>query len=238
MLAIDCGNTRLKWGVFVGEHLTDSGALPLAELGALPESLPNPLPRTIAVSNVAGEAAATALRKALEGRGRRILWVRAQREQCGVGNTYSKFEQLGADRWAALIGARSLRRGPSLVVMAGTATTVDFLDAGGVFQGGLILPGLDLMRRALARNAAQLEELTGEFVEQPRNTADAIASGCLTAQLGAIERVLRAAPADTHCLLSGGSGQPLFDRLEGAKRLEPHLVLIGLRCIADNTARR
>lgn len=238
MLAIDCGNTRLKWGVFAGGLLADAGALPLTKLDTLAEHLPVPIPEPVVVSNVAGQAVAAALRGTLGNWGSRIIWVQAQREQCGVSNGYSNPGQLGADRWAALIGARGLRQGPSLVVMAGTATTVDLLDEHGVFQGGLILPGLDLMRRSLARNAAQLEDLPGEFVELPSNTTDAIASGCLAAQLGAVERLLRTAPRDTQCIVSGGSGPLLFDRLDGAKRFEPHLVLFGLRCIADNAASR
>jgi len=238
MLAIDCGNTRLKWGVFAGQRLTDSGALPLARLDGLANLLPAPLPEVVVVSNVAGDAVAATLRNLLNDGDRQVIWVRGQREQCGVTSTYANVEQLGADRWAALIGARSLHHGPTLVIMAGTATTVDLLDAQGVFQGGLILPGLDLMRRSLARNAAQLDDLPGDFVELPRSTADAIASGCLAAQVGAVERMLCTAPATTHCIVSGGSGQPLFDRLEGPKRFEPHLVLTGLRCIAESTARR
>ncbi len=238
MLAIDCGNTRLKCGVFDGEQLTHSGALPLTALDTLPQRLPDPLPSAVVISNVAGETAAAALRRALAARGADTLWVSAQSEQCGVSNRYADPGRLGSDRWAALIGARSLRRGPTLVIMAGTATTVDLLDGDGIFQGGLILPGLDLMRRALAGNTAQLAVLPGDFVALPRSTADAIASGCLAAQLGAIERMRRMAPPDTHCLFSGGASGPLFDRIQEPKRLESHLVLLGLRRIAEETAGR
>lgn len=228
MLTIDCGNTRLKWGLFDQGRLVDSGALSVLELGSLPRRLPQPLSRQVVVSNVAGERAAVAIRAAIEGRGRLIHWVKSQRSQCGVTSLYAE-GQLGADRWAALIGARHLHPGPCLVVMAGTATTIDVLDGAGTFQGGLILPGLALMREALARNTAQLKTVEGAFVALPRSTADAIASGCLGAQLGAIERMHRAlGDRGAPCLLSGGGAPALADFLDLPMRTEPHLVLHGL----------
>ena len=114
--------------------------------------------------------------------------------------------------------------------MAGTATTIDTLDAGGRFRGGLILPGLDLMRRALARDTAALPLASGEHEAYPRNTDDAIISGCLEAQLGAIERAfMRIAGApDSLCLLSGGAAQMLAPQLNIPHRLIDNLVLEGL----------
>lgn len=228
MLTLDCGNTRLKWGVFEGGRLAESGALGLVELGSLAQRLPRPLPHRVVVSNVAGARAAVEIRAAVEGRGRLVQWVKSQRMQCRVTSLYAD-GQLGADRWAALIGARHLQAGPCLVVMAGTATTVDVLDGDGIFQGGLILPGLQLMRDSLTRNTAQLREIEGTFAPLPRSTADAIASGCISAQLGAIERMHRLlGVAEAPCLLSGGAAPSLAEHLRLPTRLEPHLVLHGL----------
>jgi len=58
-------------------------------------------------------------------------WVHGEPERCGVRSRYERPEQLGPDRWAALIAARALRHAPCLVVNAGTATTVDALSADG-----------------------------------------------------------------------------------------------------------
>lgn len=231
LLVIDCGNTRLKWGLFDAERLLDSGVLPLVELGMLMRRLPQPLPQRVVVSNVAGERAAVEVRAALEGHGRLIHWAKSQREQCGVRNSYVDFTQLGADRWAALIGARHLHPGPNLVVMAGTATTVDVLDADGTFQGGLILPGFDLMRTSLTRNTAQLKVDLGRFADLPRSTEDAIFSGCLQAQVGAVERMFAAHLAgapDALCIVSGGAAEVLAERPAVPTHVEPHLVLLGL----------
>jgi type III pantothenate kinase len=86
-----------------------------------------------------------------------------------------------------------------------------------VFRGGLILPGFDLMRAALARNTAQLPLAEGVFRAAPRNTSDAIFSGCLQAQLGAVERMFAgiAAEAGARCLLTGGARRAPGCPLEG-----------------------
>ena len=151
-----------------------------------------------------------------------------------VRNSYEQAGQLGADRWAALIGARALHRGPVVVVvMAGTATTVDLLDETGVFLGGLIFPGFDLMRGSLARNTAQLPYADGSYTAQPRRTADAIFSGCLHAQAGAVERLFAqfAIHPAAKCLV-GEAGPSCFSAPVGAPEFQPHLVL---RAGADRT---
>ena len=154
-------------------------------------------------------------------------------EQCGVKNGYQDPAQLGADRWAGLIGAHRLHEGACLVVNAGTATTIDVLDAGGVFQGGVILPGVYLMRRALAGNTAQLLLTAGEYKALPRNTADAIASGCLLASAAAIERmfVRVSGQSGAVCLLSGGAADSLSPLLDIPLLRIDNLVLEGLACI-------
>jgi len=117
-----------------------------------------------------------------------------------------------------------------VVACAGTASPVDRLDAAGVFAGGLILPGFDLMRAALARNTAQLPLAEGVFCAQPRNTVDAIVSGCLQAQLGAVERMFQeiADEADACCLLTGGSARRLAAHLKIPFQLMDNLILDGL----------
>ncbi len=228
ILCLDAGNTRLKWGLFQ-DGWRETGALPLAELGAL--RLPQA--ERVVLSNVAGDEVGRQLERALAGLP--LIRAASRAEQCGVTNGYERPEQLGADRWAALIGARFLHPGPTLVVMAGTATTVDVLDGAGVFRGGLILPGLDLMRRSLARNTAQLDLLPGEFRDYPANTADAIFSGCLSAQAGAVERMFRriAAEPEALCLLSGGAASPLLPLLPIPVRSVENLVLEGLARIGQ-----
>ena len=135
-----------------------------------------------------------------------------------------------------MIGARANTSGAFLVVCAGTATTVDWIDAAGNFRGGLILPGVRLMCRALARNTAQLPDAEGEYRDEPRNTMDAIISGCLYAQAGAIERMFARASAEgaVLCLMTGGAAYRIVPCLGIPWRMEEALVLDGLlRCVSQ-----
>lgn len=231
ILAIDCGNTRVKWGLRE-PHASDwraLGAVPLADiarLGADWSALP--APSQIVIANVAGEPAREALSAQLARWAVEPLWVSAQAAQCGVTNTYADPEQLGVDRWAALVGAWHLQRGACLVVNAGTATTVDLLSSQGVFRGGIIIPGVDLMKRALARHTAGLPLAQGRFAEQPRCTADAIESGCLHAQAGAIERMHAGLEAGALCLLCGGNAGRILPLLNIPVRAVDNLALEGL----------
>jgi type III pantothenate kinase len=177
---------------------------------------------------VAGKAIRRRIEALAAGLGRPLDWLTSSAAACGVSNGYDNPGQLGADRWAALIGARSLHAGAAIVVMAGTATTIDALDGDGRFRGGLILPGLALMRAALARNTADLPHAAGHYRPLPTNTDDAIVSGAIHATLGAIERMRATLGMDTLCLLSGGAAGKLAPHLELPLRQVDNLVLEGL----------
>ncbi len=233
ILAVDCGNSRLKWGLYDQGSWIKTGSAPLSGLAKLKGTWKKISPTGIVVANVAGQAARRRLEKVLSRHAVAPIWVAARRRQCGVTNGYAKPAQLGADRWAALIGAWSMLHGPCLVVAAGTATTVDTLRSDGTFAGGMILPGLELMKRSLAHNTAELPLARGRFSDAPRNTADAIESGCLLAQAGAIERVFAAMEPGAACVLAGGAAGRIAPHLSIPVRLVDNLVLEGLVRIAD-----
>jgi len=236
ILAVDCGNSRLKWGLHDRKGWLRSGTVPLPELAKLERTWKKIRGADkIVVANVAGQSARRRLNRILARRGAAPIWVSAKRHECGVTNRYGKPAQLGADRWAALIGAWSMFRGPCLVVAAGTATTVDVLRGDGTFAGGMILPGLDLMRRSLAQNTAGLPMTRGHFSDAPRNTADAIESGCLLAQAGAIETVFAAMERGAACVLAGGAALRIAPHLSIPVRLVDNLVLEGLVRIANES---
>lgn len=232
LLAIDAGNSRIKWGVHDGQAWVDTGWVPTREaetLGDAARQWPANVPAL--VCNVAGTATAAHIADVLARTRLQTHWFSASPAACGVVNRYDTPEKLGADRWAALLGAAALYPGRScLVVCAGTASTVDLLDASGEFRGGVILPGFDLMRTALAQNTAQLPLAQGVFQQIPRNTHDAIVSGCMQAQLGAIERMFSrlAGEPGALCLLTGGAAHRLAPHLDIPLRLTENLVLEGL----------
>lgn len=234
IVCLDSGNSRIKWGVLDGDQWLARGAVDharVAELSALIESWPTP--SRVMLANVAGDEVVACLREHLAPWSGLFHQVRPQRECCGVRNHYANPAQLGVDRWCALLGARALHDGSAVIVMAGTATTIDTLDAEGNFLGGMILPGIDLMRHSLARDTAALPLAVGEYSPLPRCTADAIFSGVLEAQVGAIERAcLRVSGNAATCLLSGGNATLIAARLSIPNRLVDNLPLEGLRRIA------
>ncbi|MFO1315836.1 MAG: type III pantothenate kinase [Burkholderiales bacterium] len=247
-LLIDVGNTFLKWGLFVpaGEgraqdNRVESGHALLEEITALPAQFARlPTPAKIVISNVAGTRVRATTIRMLEvwPDAPQPYWLVPQDRQCGVTNCYRNPAQLGSDRWAALIGAHHLLgRRPAMVVVCGTATTIDFLTADGVFKGGMIMPGVGLMLRSLHEGTAALPDQGGEFFQYPTQTVDAIASGCQHAQAGAIERLYAMESKhtpDVVCLLSGGAAGALAPRLAVPFQLQDNLVLEGLYRISQS----
>lgn len=230
ILCLDAGNSRLKCGLFDGKRWRMQGALDYDAFDDLVAEL-SAAPTRILACNVAGEVVRQRIEALAARLGCPLDWLTSSASACGVSNAYDNPAQLGADRWAALIGAHSLHPGPAVVVMAGTATTVDALDGDGRFHGGLILPGLALMRTALARNTAGLPHAAGRYQSIPTNTDDAIVSGAIHATLGAIDRMQATLGKDALCLLSGGAAGELAPHLELPLRQVDNLVLEGLaRC--------
>ena len=228
IVAVDIGNSRLKWSVHDGVDWTERGALPTAESGALGDVVAGwPGGAPVVACNVAGAKIESVLAERLRDK-HQLHWLRSSAFACGVRSSYAQPATLGADRWAALIGARTRIEDDALVICAGTATTIDHLDARGVFRGGLILPGIDLMRSSLARNTAQLPLADGRFCAEPHSTVDAIVSGCLFAQLGAIERRFAALPTGALCLLTGGAAAPSAAHLSIPHAVADNLILEGL----------
>ncbi|MDR1351603.1 MAG: type III pantothenate kinase [Zoogloeaceae bacterium] len=241
LLCLDAGNSCLKWGLSLN-HTGDwqgRGALSWADLASLPQALaaasatstPPCLARLASVIDREREAT---LKRMLRTAYPQLVFsiIHSSAAAAGVVNGYSAPETLGADRWCALMGARALEKRACLVVMAGTATTLDSLDAEGNFIGGLILPGVRMMQESLAQGTARLspDTASGAWVALPHNTADAIASGCLEAQIGAIERALHRLPDAACCLLSGGAAPLLLPLLAALPvRHIPDLALEGLR---------
>ena len=233
ILCIDSGNSRIKWGLHQDGRWLETVAVDHAEsakMADLPRRLPTPA--RVMLANVAGPAVRAAILEALGPWRALIDEVASSASAGGVTNFYDDPARLGVDRWCALIGARAITHAPCVVVMAGTATTVDTLDGDGRFLGGLILPGLDLMRRSLARDTAALPLAAGQYSPHPRCTDDAIISGCIEAQIGAIERACVRLGSGALCLLSGGAAGAIGEHLTMPHRQVSNLVLEGLLRLA------
>jgi type III pantothenate kinase len=233
ILAVDAGNSRVKWAVHDGRTFARDGWVAHADLDALDAQWAAlPPPTSIMIANVAGDQVGEKLRAFTERWPTAPRWAASMRMQAGVLNRYDEPSQLGVDRWAALIGARGLCSGACVVVNAGTAMTVDALVAQGEFIGGIIVPGFDLMHEALAASTAQLLAARGNFNAFARTTRDAISSGAVQALCGAVERTRDAMRLAGHgepeLIFSGGTAEMISRHMGRPGRIVEKLVLEGL----------
>lgn len=242
-LAIDVGNTRLKWALYQAAHphaaLLDHGAEFLEHIDKLAEGAWASLqaPQRMLGCIVAGDAVKRRVQEQMDIWDVSPQWVVASVAEAGLTNGYDFPTRLGADRWVAMIGAwhRSLAQGPArpmVVVMVGTAVTVEAIDATGRFLGGLILPGHGIMLRALESGTAGLHVPTGEVREFPTNTSDALTSGGTYAIAGAVERMVQHVRAhcgaEPRCIMTGGAGWKMAPSMSVPFELVDNLIFDGL----------
>jgi type III pantothenate kinase len=250
LLLIDAGNTRVKWALTDSDaplgQWSQSGSVAHAQLTSLADTWQQTQARRVIISNVAGAAMRTQLEDLLlQALPTALLeWFVSSASCAGIHNGYRQPQQLGCDRFASAIGAHAMFPQQALLVATcGTATTIDAISADGVFTGGMILPGLKLMAESLARNTAQLPQVSADGDLLPvfaDNTEEAIVAGCIAAQAGAIERAF-AAFRQTHgdenvrCLIAGGAGALLARHLAIPCQHVDNLVLPGLQMVARHT---
>jgi type III pantothenate kinase len=238
-LLIDMGNTRLKWAIARAGQL--SAGLPLPnrqidrqELADLWADIRHP--GRVVISCVSANQLLEQVQSvALE------LWpdvdiilVKSQAQAFGVVNAYRQPEKLGVDRWLSLIAVWQHYQTPACIVDCGTAITVDVIDADGRHQGGLISPGLALMKKSLGQGTEALPITeTAHPVALASYTEAAIYSGTLMAAIGLIEHVLAKQPEPMRLILTGGDAELIAGKLGMASIVEPDLVLQGLLCVLE-----
>ncbi len=249
-LALEVGNTRLKWGLYdrpePGATLLQSGAVFLENIDRLAEQEWKHLPQPDQMLGcvVAGEAIRRRVEEQMEIWDVPTRWVVPSAAEAGVTNGYDHPTRLGADRWVAMIGAYAHMKvrthggtpRPLVLVMVGTAVTVEAVDAQGHFMGGFILPGHGIMLRALESGTAGLRVPTGEVRPFPTNTSDALTSGGTFAIAGAVERMVQ--HVRQHCgaeplnIMTGGAGWKMLPSMGISVELIDTLIFDGLLQIA------
>lgn len=244
MLLVDMGNSSLKWATLEEGALspmvrctwvdsTDVDAIAATQWSDIKA------PERVLVSSVAGDERNSALAAWVKGVWQQEpVFVRAADEGFGVRNAYLEPQRLGVDRWAVLVAVRSKYQGALCVVDCGTAITIDVLSAEGQHLGGLIVPGLGLMRRALVEHTSiNLEggDQAGTIALLARDTRDAIMGGTLYTAIAAIDRIvmdvseeLGAVPT---CVITGGDAEAVLPLLAAEYHYIPDLVLQGLACM-------
>ncbi len=240
-LLVDIGNQYVKWSF--GDQQGSFESSPSSSLGLHFSDQLRPLDGVTGAYfvNVAGREVSEMFRNWVGS-----IWnldsveIVPQLEQCGVKNGYRQIHQLGADRWAAAIGAWHTTRTATIFVDCGTAVTVDALSDSAEFIGGSIMPGIRLSKESLYRRAPGISESS---VRMPtsipaRATVEAVSTGVIFSLVGGIEVLVdkyrEIVGESSRLLISGGDAQVI--QKHSSKKFEyvPNLVLEGLSKIADS----
>jgi type III pantothenate kinase len=160
---------------------------------------------------------------------------------CGVTNAYSSPEHLGVDRWAALIGAYHQGHGAVCVIDCGTAITLDVLASSGQHQGGLILPGIDMLKQVVRQDTAGVRPTVETMMVTllASSTGVGVHSGAVFMAVAAIDRIISELAImqgeDVEVLITGGDAATILPLLARPAHHDPELVLKGLAILAGET---
>ena len=228
-LLLDLGNSAIKWRLGDAHGLRQDGG-ESDTIAALCTALADYRWCHVALASVASDKADSELIDALQSLRETPVWRAVPQSAClGVTNSYADPRTMGVDRWVAMIGAWCEFGGPLCVVDAGTAITVDVLDGDGQHQGGFILPGVDLMRRALSSGTGRIrvDALSAPDITPGTTTQACVSAGVWRAAVGAIQMLLEDF-ADHRAVITGGHASLLMS-LGVVADSRPDLVLEGLR---------
>ncbi len=249
LLVIDVGNTRLKWGWLEGTHLSAQQAVVHREVD--PETWSKGIfetdrrPARVLVSNVAGEAMAWNLHRfSQEAWGLEPEFLKPTRSFHELTNGYLNPSLLGADRWLAVIGAWNLAHTSLCVVDAGTAIKVDSVNAHGQHLGGLIIPGIHLMRESLLSKTNGVAPAMSVSAQSTagvlaNNTISAVTRGAVVAAAAMADRAAQMVEQSTgehpKLFVTGGDAALIMESMQSRGELVPDLVLQGIAVLAEPT---
>lgn len=239
LLTIAVGNSRTRFGIFKDNDLSDPTSLPNADLPALQTAIIQALEShhniPIAMSSV-NATVADALESALEDAGEKVF--RINRDiAVPMKHALDDNKTLGQDRILCAFGAFK-RAGQAVVIIdAGTAITVDFVDGEGTFQGGAIAPGVALMLRAMHEHTAALPAVEPAAPDAARgafgkDTTHAMLLGARAAAIGMAHHLIDTYAGEygayPQIVATGGDAVMLFENDEIVEHIIPDLQLIGL----------
>jgi len=239
-LLLDAGNSALKWAVLDDHQIIQRGH------EHYQASAPSAWSRLGKIDDIALSSVTAAHNSARVLQWCRDSWpqrpprtIRSQAAACGVINAYPQPDSLGSDRWAALIGANRYCGGNKCIVDAGTAITIDLLQADGQHLGGFIAPGNQTMTSALQTNTtlSRPTAATNPPLTPGQTTSDCISSGITAALIGLITTVHAGfAGGDSTLILTGGGATALLPWLPDDTHHQPDLVFHGLTRILEHSA--
>lgn len=239
-LLLDIGNTRIKWRVDINGEIGARGYVCYKQVDFCQEiqqcwSKLNP-PQLLAISCVSAKE----IRQQLITIAKqywpdiKVFIAKSSGQACSVVNAYQHAEKLGVDRWLSLIALRHYYPEINCIVDCGTAITIDCLDETGQHLGGLISPGIKLMKSSLYQGTEELG-----LIEKPYSlgladfTASAVYTGTIYAATGLIEKAMEDLCQSKTLVLTGGDAELIANKLKLEVIVEPDLVLNGLTLLAN-----
>lgn len=254
ILVADAGNSRIKWAfatrspdpvlevkyagsAFYGKP--NERASPLAQVLESTWAA-YAAPARVIISNVGGDDVEVGLNDWVK-RNWRIApeFVRSQASGWGVVNAYERPQELGVDRWVGLVAAYHAVKAPCCVIDGGTAVTIDGVDQQGHHVGGVIMPGLSLMRASLLEQTSRIRSTDGAGESSlSTDTGGAVASGTSFALIAGIERAVAEVEhvlgTSSARFVTGGDAGFISAAISGEHKIEPNLVLKGLAIMAGD----
>lgn len=219
-LLVDVGNTALKLALYNEDKITFVEQQQLNWQGIT----------QVLVASVRANPLLDSLVSEANEKGIEVKFAKVSAQQNGVTCAYAEFKNLGIDRWLVVLAAAYLYPNQSSIIIdAGTATTVDVLIDGKTHKGGWIIPGIDLMMESIVVRAEKVfANETVMFANNlGSNTPEALSYGCLAANLGLIQQARALFGENIQVLCTGGYGKLLAQHLENSEFIED-LVLQGL----------
>lgn len=240
LITLDIGNSRIKSGLFLNGELEWVKFLSFTDYitAYLSFWIDKYDVRLIAYTNVNARQI-TRLLEMSDGHQARLLEITSN-FRGPVLNSYKSPASLGADRFAAAVGAKhKAGDAPALTIDVGTAITYDYVDNDSVYWGGAISPGMELRFKALHQFTSRLPLV--KFKEEPafigRTTQECIRSGVqngVAAEIkGFVEQYREEAGPELKVFLTGGGAEAVKEQLSAAvDYFEPNLVLQGIYALA------
>ena len=230
-LALDIGNTNVSWALIENDRIMENGRWgALTEISAGLARLPRV--EGVAAATVAPEKARTIL--AGVQRATRCDPIIAGRDlDAPIQNLTRAPQRVGVDRLLAAVAAYTRTRTATIVVDAGSAITVDCVDAAGSFVGGAILLGPGLTARALHEFTERLPQVKIARPESliGRDTEESMQAGIYWGAVFAVEGMIEAIKrhgTEAETIITGGDGEWIAAELGLASAYVPTLTLEGL----------
>lgn len=239
-LLVDAGNTRVKTAVMT----SDGHVEPLFNV-AYSELANTPFPEAVQqvwMGAVSNEVRMAKLGEWLSQSKAEAIEIHSEASAFGITNAYAVPQNLGVDRWLALVGAFSEQQRATLIIDAGTAITADWLTQSGEHLGGWIVPGVDLMQQAVIERTPKVfrgqDSTWGKVNQLGVSTPEGLSNGCTNAMVGFIRQAIAVTETeldwfDYRLIFSGGSTPLIPVDLRRRGELRSELVLHGLARYAE-----